>query len=307
MKIQNSGTNFINFYKEIEGSLEKMSEEKIFSLFQNRVSSNSTLYYDIIEKSLKSYQENFTPELYKKHIVNQIRNYSKIKETFEYYNNQIIDIINQGKRKFQQFFPDFKFNTDILIGHSMFCFDGGVRFIENKRFLVFGLDMISSLYKDMSPKPFIIHELFHEYHNPLYQMYKNEGVLLDALWREGLAVYISELIVPGSSNDEILLNNPKGMIELVEQNIVDLSIELENNLELESPELYQKYFLGPLDETRYRAGYYIGYLLVLFVRKEKELTELVRMSGKDIYPFIKEFLTKTKNSFQDLKKYLSAN
>ncbi|MHA1610898.1 MAG: DUF2268 domain-containing putative Zn-dependent protease [Promethearchaeota archaeon] len=304
MQIQNFGSHFIHFYNEIGGRLDAMSDEEIFSRFKDQIISEVPLYYKIIEESFKSFKSNYIFNLYKSHIINQIRNYHEIKETFEFYSNKIIDIINQEQKTLKNFFPDFTIKNRILIGHSMSCFDGGIRVVEDEKFIVFGLDVISRIYKNMSAKPFFVHELFHEYHLPFYQMYKPEGVILDALWTEGLAVYMSELIVSGSSNDEILLNNPEGMISMVEKNIVELSIELEKNLDAHSPELYRKYFLGPLNENNYRAGYYIGYLLVHYLSKKLSLKELIRISGAELFTMAKEFFGSTINSFQDVKAIL---
>lgn len=291
--------NFINFYAEIENKLEEMDDGTIFSFFQSHVFSDAPIYYQIIKESFKSYQTNFTPALYQSHVSNQIRKYCTIKDTFEQFNDKIFEILNQGQKQFKQVFPDFKLESPILIGHSMDCFDGAIRYIDNTRYLAFGTDVISRLYRNISPKPFIIHELFHEYHRPLYQKYKDEGSILDALWMEGLAVYVSELIVPGSSIDELTLNNPKGMIQLVEQNIKELIAELEKNLDSTQGEIYQKFFLGPLDKNRYRAGYYIGYLFVKFMRTKISLTDLIHISGVELIPLIKEFFKNVENSIHE--------
>jgi hypothetical protein len=63
-------------------------------------------------------------------------------------------------------------------------------------------------------------------------------------------------------------------------------------------EIYQKYFLGPLDKNRYRAGYYIGYLFVKFMLTKISLIDLVQISGAELVPLIKEFFTNVENSFQ---------
>lgn len=284
----------MNFYEEVKDKLEEIGDEELFALFQKHLVPSAQNYYDIVMASYKSYQSEFTPELYQVHVSKKIRDFASIKEIFEEYSKTITTILEEGLKQFNEMFPEFKIESPILIGHSMGCFDGAIRYLDKTKYLVFGIDVISRLYQDISAKPFIIHELFHEYHRPLYQMYKMQGSLLDALWMEGLAVYVSELMSPGASKDEILLNNPKGMIQKVEQNIQTLIVELENNLEELPQKIYQKYFLGPFDENRYRAGYYIGYLFAKHLGNMFSLSELVLFSGEKIYPYMKEFLKQLK-------------
>jgi len=118
--------------------------------------------------------------------------------------------LGQYDRSFRTLFPDMRWSGTVYVTISVDAFDGSVRLVQDKLCLLFGIDKIVKVHGGSGDLgPFFHHELFHVYHhgmNPPPPMTEaGPHGLLQPLWREGLAVYVSHLLHPAASATELLL------------------------------------------------------------------------------------------------------
>lgn len=247
MKILNYAPAFLRFYDKITANMDQLTDEELFYEFKSELYSATPIYYEIILESFKMYQSDYHPSKFYKLVRSELHQFANIRPTFEKFAQSLETLISEGIRRFKKTFPDFTLKIPILIGHSMASFDGAVRTLRCESYLMFGLDIIAKIYHKMRPNCFLIHELFHQYHDQFYEPLKEEGEsLLDSLWKEGLAVYISELLVPNTSFDEMLLNIPEGLIDKTQKNISSHASILLTHLDEYPLPIYQDFFPRPI-------------------------------------------------------------
>ena len=106
-------------------------------------------------------------------------------------------------------FPDFiPVRTKIYLMLSLFRFDAKVPSDHSDQLLL-GLDGLARFHGVPAPLAVILsHELFHLYHFQINPLPKNPDdlPLYRLLWQEGLAVYVSQQLNPGSSLADVLLD-----------------------------------------------------------------------------------------------------
>ena len=93
--------------------------------------------------------------------------------------------------RFQKQFPDFRPTRTFYVTVS-FSFRGKVAELDGKPVLALGLDQLTAGATQL--RITMAHELFHLYH---FQTFSVKGGLYRSLWAEGLATYVSAMIVPG--------------------------------------------------------------------------------------------------------------
>ncbi len=184
---------------------------------------------------------------------------------------------------FTRAFPDFEPDAPVYFMGAIGSFDGATRMVDGRSSLLFGVDGITLFHAEgTNPAAFFHHELFHVYHR---QALEAEGVDLAsqrniamALWGEGLAVYVSGELNPGSTHQELLL--PTEMIEQTDARRAELTAELVEHLRSGDERLYATYFLGAGGgRVPKRCGYYLGMQVAARVRGDRTLAELARLSG----------------------------
>jgi hypothetical protein len=111
--------------------------------------------------------------------------------------------------KFLSAFPDFDASrARVYLMLSLFRFDGKIPH-DNPRMLLLGLDGLAKFHGADARLPVILsHELFHVYHfqvNPLPRDV-DQIELYRLIWQEGLATYVSQLLNPGASAADVLLD-----------------------------------------------------------------------------------------------------
>ena len=186
---------------------------------------------------------------------------------------------------FTQAFPDFEPDAPVYLMGAIGSFDGATRMVDGRSSLMFGVDGITLFHAEgADPAAFFHHELFHVYHR---QVLEAGGVDMDsernrnmamALWGEGLAVYVSGELNPGSTPEELLLT-PE-MIEQTDARRQELTAELLEHLRSGDERLYASYFLGANGgRVPKRCGYYLGMQIAARVRGDRKLAALARLSG----------------------------
>ena len=291
MQITNLALKFVEFYNKIDLT---DNEDVILSAFQNHF--DQEIYYQMIFKGLHERGQDIASFLKQK-----LEAFSEIQDRFTELAEGFESLLSEVSEKFKHHFADFSFSFDIIAGHSLGTFDGGIREDSNGNpFFVFGFDVMALVYEGIRMTPFLMHELFHVYHHKHYTPL-NEASILDDLWSEGLATYFSHISTPDSTRQEILLDIPQGLIEKTRENIKLLCKMLLENLETKDTEIYTRFFLGPFNEINFRSGYYIGYLFASFINRDYILEEMVHLSGERLLTSAKTFLNRCITDFASIE------
>ncbi len=190
---------------------------------------------------------------------------------------------------FARHFPDLAPIGDVYLLHSLGEMDGGTRTIGGRRYLVFGADVMARLYAPGEARPFFQHELFHVYHD---QFFAGCGSIGCALWREGLAVHVSEALNPGATDAELGLTMPRPIRAEVEANLPAAVCAVRARLRSERREDYAPLFTGgaQLDGLPPRFAYYVGYLVARHAARTRSLQELARLPPSDAIPLVETTL-----------------
>jgi hypothetical protein len=180
---------------------------------------------------------------------------------------------------FRKTFPGFGVKRPISLVCSLGAFDGGTREVEGASMLVFGPDVIAAIRpRGFNLRPFLEHELFHVHHETLLP--DAPETVVQSLWEEGLATFVSAALNPGATHDEISV--PDALIAAATPRIPDLASRLLGHLDdAGSGPVYKQFFYGSLDATSEvppRSGYFLGWKIAESAGKTRSLAELAAMT-----------------------------
>lgn len=193
---------------------------------------------------------------------------------------------------FRKAFPDYRCETPITFGISLYMFDGNqASDTPGKPRMRFGVEMISLLHPARELPPFFQHELFHIYQ--AQQM--GADVPSDetqpvswALWGEGLATYVSWKLNPTLTAPEIFWI-PRDMEAQMQPKLADAARLM--LADLDGHEGYNRWFTGGENPPGLpsRSGYYLGYLMAKQLDRG-DLAALARMPTKQVAVEARKFL-----------------
>ena len=229
----------------------------------------------------------------------QVQEFESYRDRYKTVRDNLLLEIPKAIQKFRYEFPDFDGSNKIYVVHSLGELNGGTRAISGKRRFLLGIDVIAQIHFWTNQGPFLIHELFHLYHmekNPA--LFQTDSVGL-ALWKEGLATYVSEKLSSNATPAEIMLEIPNGLFENCQANLKTLSTFLKKNLKAVDEDIYTLYFLmtGGGDKIPKRAGYCVGYFAAKEVAKGLSLSQMVSLSEAEVYSRLSTAL----NSLSDVE------
>jgi hypothetical protein len=199
--------------------------------------------------------------------------------------------------RFRRTFPDLRYTGEVYFLNSLGAFDGATRQVKGKTALLFGVDVIATIYgATANVEPFFDHELFHIYHEQ-FPNPEAEGTVAGALWREGLATYVAEALNPGVS-EHILFGLPEDMPARARGMLPKLAAELREKLDSKTPEDYQAFFWGnsPRQDIPARSGYFVGYQVARELARTHTLTELAHLRGPDLRAALEAALRRLESS-----------
>lgn len=190
---------------------------------------------------------------------------------------------------FKKTFPDFVQSLPVIFTISMGSFDGATRDVGGRSALLFGVDVIAKLYGPGANLSVLFdHELFHVYQRQVSPELSN-GPLWMSLWDEGLAVYVSWRMNASATVSDVLLN--KQLVAQASPKVSCLAAGLLKNSRSMDSDVYAKYFLGGEGAgDPARSGYFVGFLIVSELGKDRSLQELSRMSGDGLRTDIERVL-----------------
>src|SRR6267143_2027010 len=206
---------------------------------------------------------------------------------------------------FKKKFPDAKGVGEIYFMPNLLGgWDAGGGNPGRHPMLVFVVDSIVKLKKEgFNLATLFHHELFHLYHDQFHPEWhdknraKGEIPLYWLTWSEGLATYVSKVLNPKASTDEILL--PDELIRDTEKQMPRLASELRENLDSTSTDIFMN-FLSASPKRKdipARCGYYIGMLVARELNRKHSLRELVRLRDQQLRKEIEIALIKIESRY----------
>ncbi|TMP41592.1 MULTISPECIES: DUF5700 domain-containing putative Zn-dependent protease [unclassified Pseudoalteromonas] len=252
--------------------------DDFYTLYQ---SSKTLTAENRAEQFSQHFTSQFAPFYSDKSFVKAIEGFSGIEEVYFSKNRRLSKELNSSMESFIATFPDFKSEIPIYILHSLGRFNGATRELNGKTYLMFGVDLMAKYHTWKNDTPFFHHELFHVYHEKLFQC-KDE--LWCSIWTEGLATYVSHKLTPSASDDELMLNIPSNLVKKIRARHLDSFVDLKKKFYSKKTEIYSSFFNFAKDETKlpYRRGYYLGYILAKEIGKNYSLEQLAKMDKKTV-------------------------
>ena len=266
---------FVTFF---EATHDKSDEEKL-RRFWSDMHPVSLAFYDQVLSSWKRRGKDVEQTL-----LGELAFFETYQTDFKRRQLEVPGQLEEAARSFKEAFPDFSLDFEVHLLHSLDEMDGGTRLLNGEHRFIFGLDAMSRYHSWQDETAFFHHELYHFYSKQLHastDWYDHETLLLN-LWEEGLAVYVSHLLNPTATYDELSLNIPAGMAERVWENRVRLANDLLPKLMTNDEEAYRDYFTGRTLEKAVpsRAGYFLGYIVMSELAKTHPLAELLKPASK---------------------------
>ncbi|MCS0580855.1 hypothetical protein NX784_04575 [Massilia pinisoli] len=232
------------------------------------------------------FQSFLTPAQYDERIVTAVRDFPAIRTTYVQKAQQFGAQLPGYMASFKATFPDFVAPDDIYVVHSLGEMDGGMRAIDGKDYLIFGIDRMVQLRGDGDQSAFFHHELFHHYHLPRVAECGSNSVW-SSLWVEGLATYVSKVLNPQANEKELLLTVPDDMAARTRAVLPAALAQLEGALDKDDKQTYADLFLfrgtAPLPRRR---AYYLGYLMAQEAGKTHDVRQLANMTCAEVKPLV---------------------
>lgn len=194
---------------------------------------------------------------------------------------------------FRKAFPDYRCETPIAFGISLYMFDGNqASDTPGKAQMRFGVEMISALHSARELPAFFHHELFHMYQAQVLGPDLPDDATQPVwwgLWNEGTATYVSWKLNPTLTAAEIFWS-PRDLDVQLEPKLAEAARLLLADLD-KHEDAYKRWFMGGSNPPGLpsRSGYYLGYLLAKQL-DTGDLAALARMPPKQVSAEARKFL-----------------
>lgn len=220
----------------------------------------------------------FTPSQYDGLIEGAIKEFPAIRGEYVRKAQQFESELPKYTATFKGMFPDFEPPEDIYVLHSLGEMDGGMRHIDGKSTMIFGVDSMVKFHGAGSEAAFFHHEIFHMHHSRVAE-HCDDGAIWTSLWAEGLAVHVAKLLNPAASDKELLLEVPDDMATRTRAMLPEALAQLEDVLDNTDEPSYADLFSrrGEAGKLPKRRGYYLGYLVAREAGKTRDVRELARL------------------------------
>lgn len=197
---------------------------------------------------------------------------------------QLSEALPRELRAFQRSFPEFRCTVPVYFVFAAGAFDGATRQVGGRTALLFGLDVVAQVHGDQLA-PLVMHELFHVHHDTVVR--NAPGRLYWAVWKEGLATYVSRRLNPDVEETRVCCLPD---IPAVTAAMPALVTELLARLDSERPEDYARFLLGGARDVPARSGYYFGHRVAAQLGESRSLADLARLSPDAVRPLIETSL-----------------
>lgn len=283
MTVNDHANDFLKFY-QLHGDKK---DKEVVKLFKETVTSSYPEFYKF--KFKKWVDSGLDPD---QELLLQIRGFAAINDRFRIIHKDLSKTISASLENFKKHFPDISEDEKIHIVHSLGELNGGVLTVEGSKVFLMGLDVMAKHHSWNNNIPFLHHEFFHLYHmNRRLEDFKIE-TLWAALWKEGLATYISKRINTNATPAELMLTIPQNLYQDCITKKKEIASKLLKVFNSPSEEEYKRFFLMSSDDKTIpkRAGYCIGYLAVASFGENYSLNDLAMMEFKRAKELLRAYL-----------------
>lgn len=193
------------------------------------------------------------------------------------------DHVSDYMRDFRRMFPGFRCDFTVYIAPSFDQMDGTAMLVDGKYRLLLAPDAIPRYHKLDQLKVLVDHETFHVYHHQETGVYgaSEEAVptILNALWSEGLAVFVSRRMNPAASLDSVLFQ--PGIPAGAQPHLRAIAADLLKHLDEKDERAFAHYFRKNRQPKGYpsRSGYYVGMLIANRLTAHYTLEQLAQLKG----------------------------
>jgi len=226
----------------------------------------------------------------------------EIQEQFRIFDQDGRAVVESLTKKY----PEADLSDVQVIGlPSLDNFNGKVITVDGHPYVLFGMDMIAHIIAqpDFMPGAILLnktavivaHEFSHALHAKLSDFSTDDTTqtpLLGPLWQEGLAQVNSQMLVPGTSLDYVYMekvlaekctpDHLKNWAKIYQE---DMKLNTEDTVVA----AYAKWFLMRPTALAafgvYRAGYCLGYNVILLGLRQHTMSEILKMSRLEAYQF----------------------
>lgn len=247
-------------------------------------------HFEPIIPGFYSHERHRMPEeRYNGHFAGALKRFPETRSATAGMARRFATLLEPAQRSFEREFGPMTGFRPIYLVDSLGEFDGGMRTLGGKGYLMFGADLMAKLYADKDIRPFFHHELFHLHHS---RTFRDCAKLWCNLWNEGLATYVAHRLNPAATDAELLLTEPEPLRPAVEGNRREAICTALDNLDSEDDRLNKALFSsGRLNERLPgRFGYYVGYLVAAEAGKRRSLVELANLPNEAVRPLVEASL-----------------
>jgi len=208
----------------------------------------------------------------------------------------LIARVPQFMREFARKFPDYRCDFTFYIGPSFGHMDGSAARVNGEHRILFAPDVIPRLHRTEDLKVLIDHETFHIYHHQATAEFgaTEEAVptILNALWTEGLATFVSWRMNPNKSLDIAMLQ--PGIPEGAQPHLAAIASDMIRHADEHDEPIYGRYFMGNRQPEGYppRSGYYVGMLIAERLSRHYSLSQLAHLKGAPLHAILITELTR---------------
>jgi hypothetical protein len=282
--LHNSALRFAEFW---DANKDKPADAQV-AAFKAQVAPVYPGFY-----SAERRKNQLTPAQYDAAIESAIKEFPAIRTAYIDKARQFQAELPGYTASFKAAFPDFQPPEDIYVLHSLGEMDGGMRQIDGKVVMIFGVDSMVKYHGTGRESAFFHHELFHIYHRPAMEACEDGGIWAN-LWREGLAVHVSKVLNPDANDVELLLDFPNHMAVQTRAVLPAALAQLESVLDKTDDETYAGLFYGSGNAGNLpkRRGYYLGYLVAQEAGKTRSMQELAKLQCPQIRELVHTTVSK---------------
>ena len=276
-RLHNDAMAFVDFW---DANHDKPPAAQV-AAFKTAVAPTFPAFY-----KAERFQSFVTPAQYDERIATAIQEFPTIRTAYVRKAQQFGAQLPGYMASFKATFPDFEPPDDIYVVHSLGEMDGGMRPIDGKDILIFGIDQMVKVHGDGNESAFFHHELFHHYHLPRVAECGTNSVW-SSLWVEGLATYVSHVLNPQANEKELLLTSPDDMAARTRAVLPAALAQLESALDKDDNQTYADLFLfRGTDALPRRRAYYLGYLVAQEAGKTRDVRQLANMTCDEVKPLV---------------------
>ena len=192
--------------------------------------------------------------------------------------------------RFRAVFPDFVSPLPIYLVHELGVRDGGSDYVDGRKVMLFGADVIAKIHNDDSLQPFLTHELFHLEHG---RHFADCNQLWCLLWQEGLATYAASAITPDATDHQLLLDQPTAIRPAVDAHWNEALCLVAGKFEATDDDTLGAAFSSSSHPPGLpaRFGYYVGLKVATEAARIRTLPQLSRLDNSQARPVVVAALT----------------